>query len=62
MLAPPTQALRVPEPDRLCSDPCVRRELVCLAPKRDIILNELVQGLRPMSQGIEWFDTRGPEE
>lgn len=29
--------------------------------ERDIILNELAQSLRPMSQGIEWFDTHGPE-
>ncbi|GGW60848.1 DUF5958 family protein [Streptomyces galilaeus] len=30
--------------------------------ERDLILNELAQGLRPMSQGIEWFDTYGPQE
>ncbi|MEV4950158.1 DUF5958 family protein [Streptomyces sp. NPDC053755] len=30
--------------------------------ERDVILNELAQGLRPMSQGIEWFDTHSPEE
>ncbi|MFE6847984.1 DUF5958 family protein [Streptomyces sp. NPDC057686] len=30
--------------------------------ERDVILNELAQGLRPMSQGIEWFDTHGPKE
>lgn len=30
--------------------------------ERDVILNELVRGLRPMSQGIEWFHTLGPEE
>ncbi|MDX3569841.1 DUF5958 family protein [Streptomyces sp. ID05-47C] len=30
--------------------------------ERDRILNELAQGLRPMSQGIEWFDTYGPQE
>lgn len=30
--------------------------------ERDVILNELAQGLRPMSQGIEWFDALGPEE
>ncbi|MFE5589226.1 DUF5958 family protein [Streptomyces sp. NPDC056549] len=30
--------------------------------ERDIILNELAQGLRPMSQGIGWFDTHGPKE
>ncbi|MEU0602182.1 DUF5958 family protein [Streptomyces sp. NPDC006393] len=29
---------------------------------RDVILNELAQGLRPMPQGIEWFDSLGPEE
>ncbi|MER8039066.1 DUF5958 family protein [Streptomyces hydrogenans] len=29
---------------------------------RDIRLNELAQGLRPMSEGIEWFDALGPEE
>ncbi|WP_442819137.1 DUF5958 family protein [Streptomyces sp. NBC_01235] len=26
------------------------------------MLNELAQGLRPMSQGTEWFDALGPEE
>ncbi|MER7468838.1 DUF5958 family protein [Streptomyces sp. NPDC097981] len=30
--------------------------------ERDVILNELAQGLRPMSQGTEWFDGLGPEE
>ncbi|WP_327380701.1 DUF5958 family protein [Streptomyces sp. NBC_01207] len=30
--------------------------------ERDIILNELAQGLRPMSQGIEWFDAHAPQE
>ncbi|MET9323418.1 DUF5958 family protein [Streptomyces sp. NPDC003038] len=30
--------------------------------EREVILNELAQGLRPMSQGIEWFDATGPEE
>ncbi|MDQ0578699.1 DUF5958 family protein [Streptomyces rishiriensis] len=30
--------------------------------ERDILLNELAQGLRPMSEGIEWFDTHGPKE
>lgn len=30
--------------------------------ERDIILNELAQGLRPMSHGIEWFDTHGRKE
>ncbi|MCX5315549.1 DUF5958 family protein [Streptomyces sp. NBC_00154] len=30
--------------------------------ERDVLLNELAQGLRPMSQGIEWFDALGPEE
>jgi hypothetical protein len=30
--------------------------------ERDIILNELAQELRPMSQGIEWFDALGLEE
>lgn len=30
--------------------------------ERDAMLNELAQGLRPMSQGIEWFDALGPEE
>nr|WTB35573.1 DUF5958 family protein [Streptomyces sp. NBC_00830] len=29
---------------------------------RDVILNELAQGLRPMSQGIKWFDGLSPEE
>ncbi|WP_330331005.1 DUF5958 family protein [Streptomyces sp. NBC_00536] len=27
----------------------------------DVILNELAQGLRPMSQGIEWFEALSPE-
>ncbi|MET7896987.1 DUF5958 family protein [Streptomyces mirabilis] len=26
------------------------------------MLNELAQGLRPMAQGIAWFDELGPEE
>ncbi|MEU6244239.1 DUF5958 family protein [Streptomyces sp. NPDC047024] len=30
--------------------------------ERDVMLNELAQGLRPMSQGIAWFDALGPEE
>ncbi|MET9469428.1 DUF5958 family protein [Streptomyces sp. NPDC006544] len=30
--------------------------------ERDVMLNELAQGLRPMSQGIEWFDALGPEK
>ncbi|MFQ6148515.1 DUF5958 family protein [Streptomyces seoulensis] len=30
--------------------------------ERDVILNELAQGLRPISQGIEWFDGLSPEE
>lgn len=30
--------------------------------ERDVLLNELVQGLRPMSEGIEWFDGLGQEE
>ncbi|MEV5787747.1 DUF5958 family protein [Streptomyces sp. NPDC052287] len=29
--------------------------------ERDVILNELAQGLRPMSQGIAWFDALDPE-
>lgn len=29
--------------------------------ERDVILNELAQGLRPMSQGITWFDALDPE-
>jgi hypothetical protein len=36
------------------------RELIMT--ERDLILNELAQGLHPMSQGIEWFDTYGPQE
>ncbi|MFC8194334.1 DUF5958 family protein [Streptomyces sp. NPDC060006] len=31
-------------------------------PERDVMLNELAQGLRPMPEGIEWFDALGPEE
>ncbi|MER8236631.1 DUF5958 family protein [Streptomyces sp. NPDC094049] len=30
--------------------------------ERDVLLNELAQGLHPMSQGIEWFDGLGREE
>ncbi|GHB84948.1 DUF5958 family protein [Streptomyces umbrinus] len=30
--------------------------------ERDVMVNELAQGLRPMSQGIEWFDALRPEE
>ncbi|MEW2391059.1 DUF5958 family protein [Streptomyces venezuelae] len=30
--------------------------------ERDVLLNELAQGLRPMSEGIEWFDDLGSEE
>ncbi|MFJ6837148.1 DUF5958 family protein [Streptomyces sp. NPDC091209] len=30
--------------------------------ERDIMLNELAQGLRPMSQGITWFDALRPQE
>ncbi|MGW6617035.1 DUF5958 family protein [Streptomyces erythrochromogenes] len=30
--------------------------------ERDTILNELAQGLRPMSQGVEWFDAHDPDE
>ncbi|MFJ3138510.1 DUF5958 family protein [Streptomyces sp. NPDC086843] len=30
--------------------------------ERDVIPNELAQGLRPMSQGIAWFDALAPEE
>ncbi|MER7679820.1 DUF5958 family protein [Streptomyces sp. NPDC096934] len=29
--------------------------------ERDVILNELAQGLRPMAQGIAWFDALDPE-
>ncbi|MDH2394057.1 DUF5958 family protein [Streptomyces sp. HNM0663] len=30
--------------------------------ERDVLLNELAQGLRRMSEGIEWFDGLGQEE
>ncbi|MDX2854215.1 DUF5958 family protein [Streptomyces sp. PA03-3a] len=30
--------------------------------ERDVLLNELVQELRPMSEGIEWFDGLSQEE
>ena len=30
--------------------------------ERDVILNELAQELRPMSQGIEWFDAHSPQQ
>ncbi|MEU0990116.1 DUF5958 family protein [Streptomyces sp. NPDC005953] len=29
--------------------------------ERDVLLNELAQGLRPMSEGIDWFDGLGQE-
>lgn len=30
--------------------------------EHDVILNELAQGLRPMSQGIAWFGALAHEE
>ncbi|MFE0863324.1 DUF5958 family protein [Streptomyces rochei] len=30
--------------------------------ERDVLLNELAQGFRPMSEGIEWFDGLSQEE
>lgn len=30
--------------------------------ERDVMLNELAQGLRPMPQGIDWFSVLTPEE
>ncbi|MFF8607222.1 DUF5958 family protein [Streptomyces sp. NPDC015346] len=30
--------------------------------ERDVLLNELAQGIRPISEGIEWFDGLGQEE
>ncbi|MEU5251330.1 DUF5958 family protein [Streptomyces longwoodensis] len=30
--------------------------------ERDLLLNELAQGLRPMAEGIEWFDGLGREQ
>ncbi|MFA0845595.1 DUF5958 family protein [Streptomyces rochei] len=30
--------------------------------ERDVLLNELGQGLRPISEGIEWFDSLGQKE
>ncbi|MET7813463.1 DUF5958 family protein [Streptomyces sp. NPDC005395] len=30
--------------------------------ERDTLLNELAQGFRPMSEGIEWFDGLGQDE
>lgn len=30
--------------------------------ERAVLLNELAQELRPMSEGIEWFDSFGHEE
>ncbi|MDX3780967.1 DUF5958 family protein [Streptomyces europaeiscabiei] len=30
--------------------------------ERDVLLNELAQGLRPMSEGVEWFDGLSHEE
>ncbi|WP_251017455.1 DUF5958 family protein [Streptomyces sp. ISL-1] len=47
-------------PDHRGGAPPVPREPVMTG--RDVILNELAQGLRQMSQGIEWFDGLSPEE
>ncbi|MEV7947198.1 DUF5958 family protein [Streptomyces rubiginosohelvolus] len=30
--------------------------------ERDVLLNEHARGLRPMSEGIEWFDALGQEK
>ncbi|MFD5569460.1 DUF5958 family protein [Streptomyces cadmiisoli] len=30
--------------------------------EREVLLNALAQGLRPMSEGIEWFEGLGQEE
>ncbi|MFV2117522.1 DUF5958 family protein [Streptomyces sp. Act-28] len=30
--------------------------------ERDVLLNELAQALRPISEGIEWFDGLGQKE
>ncbi|MFG3589467.1 DUF5958 family protein [Streptomyces sp. NPDC047990] len=30
--------------------------------ERDVLINKLAQGLRPMPEGIEWFDGPGQEE
>ncbi|MGW7310180.1 DUF5958 family protein [Streptomyces sp. NPDC054835] len=30
--------------------------------ERDVLLNELAQGLRPMAEGIEWFDGLSQDE
>ncbi|MFF3617315.1 DUF5958 family protein [Streptomyces sp. NPDC002580] len=30
--------------------------------RRDVILNELAQGLRPMQEGVEWFDALPQEK
>ncbi|MYT22691.1 hypothetical protein GTW69_20780 [Streptomyces sp. SID7760] len=30
--------------------------------ERDLLLNALAQGLRPMPEGVEWFDSLGPDE
>lgn len=30
--------------------------------EHDVLLNELAQGLRPIPQGIDWFDSLGQEE
>ncbi|MFF2382639.1 DUF5958 family protein [Streptomyces sp. NPDC058108] len=30
--------------------------------ERDVLINKLAQGLRPMPEGIEWFDGLGQEE
>ncbi|WP_435596777.1 DUF5958 family protein [Streptomyces sp. S1] len=35
---------------------------VTVTKERDVLLNELAQGLRPMPEGIEWLDGLAPEE
>ncbi|MCF3143362.1 hypothetical protein IQ293_08910 [Streptomyces platensis] len=47
-------------PDHRGGATSVPREAV--VNERDVLLNELAQGLRPMSEGIEWFDGLDQEE
>ncbi|MFE7709202.1 DUF5958 family protein [Streptomyces sp. NPDC057486] len=47
-------------PDHRCGTASVPRGAVMN--ERDVLLNELAQGLRPMSDGIGWFDGLSQEE
>src|SRR5690242_585819 len=49
-----------PDPDHRGASPPVRREPTVT--RRDVILNELAQGLRPIQEGVEWFDALSQEK